>query len=316
MLIADTNRFDPFFNIATEEYFFRQFREEIFLVYINDPSIIIGKHQNPYEEINLMYVNKNNIPVVRRISGGGTVWHDRGNLNFAFIRNRKEGRQINFSEYVEPVVRFLTSKGIKPETGDKHEIRESGLKFSGNAEHIFRSRVLHHGTILFSSSINDLGKSLAGGSGRYRSRAVQSNRSSVGNLTGKLGGINSVADLKKQLKDYILSTNPDSGNYHLTSDDNDSIEELVSTKYNTWDWNWGYGPDYSFSSSMEFRNSVVEIGLEVHRGIIISCSFSGHEMLNEIANCLKGVRHTFEDISACFEKSGVDMPDELIYQFF
>ena len=92
MLIIDHKTYDPFFNIASEEYLFKRFSKDIFMIYQNSPSVIIGKNQNAFAEINYRYLKENNIPVIRRLSGGGTVYHDQGNLNFTFITNGEEGK--------------------------------------------------------------------------------------------------------------------------------------------------------------------------------------------------------------------------------
>ena len=154
MLILDSPYTDPRYNIAAEEYLLKETGEDYAFFYINEPSIIIGKHQNAYAEVNLDYVRQNHIKVIRRISGGGTVWHDRGNLNFSFILKGEEGKQVNFRGYAQPVVDFLDELGVEASFGPRNEILVGDLKISGNAEHIHRKRVLHHGTLLFDSDLD------------------------------------------------------------------------------------------------------------------------------------------------------------------
>ena len=160
MNILDSPYTDPRYNIAAEEYLLKETEDDYAFFYVNSPSLIIGKHQNSYSEINLEYIRSNRIPVIRRISGGGTVWHDMGNLNFSFILNGEEGKLVNFREYAQPVVDFLNTLGVKASFGSRNEILVEGLKISGNAEHIHRNRVLHHGTLLFNSDLDALKRSL------------------------------------------------------------------------------------------------------------------------------------------------------------
>jgi len=165
---------DPYFNLAAEEYFLKESNREFFILYINDPSVIAGKHQNVYAEINLNHVRENNIKVARRISGGGTVWHDHGNLNFSFIREGTDGDMVNFRKYTSPIVDVLLRLGIPAQFKEKNSIVVNNLKISGNAEHIFKNRVLHHGTLLFSSDLTGMSKALTTGQMKYQGRAITS----------------------------------------------------------------------------------------------------------------------------------------------
>ena len=172
MLILDSPSTDPHFNLAAEEYLLKETDRDYAFFYINGPSIIIGKHQNAWAEINLPWTRKNNIPVVRRISGGGTVWHDEGNLNFSFVLTGEEGKLVNFREYAAPVLDFLVKLGIPAEFGKRNEIMVEGLKISGNAEHVFRKRVLHHGTLLFSSDLSQLKDALDTDPEEYQDKSI------------------------------------------------------------------------------------------------------------------------------------------------
>lgn len=182
MFCLNLNSTDPFFNLALEELLLRNRKEEYLLFYINSPSVIIGKHQVAHREADTEFIMKNEIPVIRRISGGGAVYHDRGNLNFSFIMQSKKGSQVDFRKYTKPVIDFIGTFGIDAKFEGKSDLTVNGFKISGNAEHVFRERVLHHGTVLFDTDIEMLNKSLRKNTSGYSTRAVKSNPSQVMNM--------------------------------------------------------------------------------------------------------------------------------------
>jgi len=136
---------DPAFNLATEEYLLKELKDDIFYLYVNEPCIVVGKHQNTLAEIDYDYILKNNIPVYRRLSGGGTVYHDTGNLNFCFITNEKEGSLIDFDKHSTPIVKALENMRLKVTVGKRHDLSINGKKITGTASHVFRQRAMHHG---------------------------------------------------------------------------------------------------------------------------------------------------------------------------
>lgn len=315
MLIIDAGTYNPWFNIASEEFLFRNFSEEIFLVYINNESVIAGKHQNIYEEVNLRYVMENRIPVIRRISGGGTVYHDRGNLNFTFIKNLEPGKPVNYKRFSDPVMDFLREEGINPEAGEKNEVREAGLKFSGNAEHVFRNRALHHGTILFSASLKKLHDTLHTEPGKYSSRAITSNRTSVGNIGDKLG-IESTEDLKSGLVKWIRRRFGCEEKTSFPEQEIKAIKSLVKEKYSTWDWNWGYGPKYRFANSVLISGEKAAVTFHVSKGRIVKCTIDSRFTTGTLQDSFIGKRHSPKEIQGVFNTEGIQLTEDELYSFF
>ncbi|MCK5693684.1 MAG: lipoate--protein ligase family protein, partial [Bacteroidales bacterium] len=174
---------NPYFNLAAEEYLLKSFQEDMFLLYRNRPSIVVGKHQNTLAEINLPFVQENEILVARRITGGGTVFHDLGNLNFAFFTSGKEGELVDYKRATTPIVEALKKMGLEVRLGKRNELLLKGLKISGTASHVFKQRVLHHGTLLFSSEMGKLSAALKSDKERFTDRAVKSVRSRVTNIS-------------------------------------------------------------------------------------------------------------------------------------
>lgn len=314
MLVTDTNNPGPYFNLAAEEYLFRELKQEIFLVYINSPSVIIGKHQNPAEEASTRCLRENNIPLVRRISGGGAVYHDEGNLNYTFIMNKPAGRPVNFSDYTKPVISFLNELGLDAYAGDKNEIRTGGLKISGNAGHVFKDRVLHHGTLLFSADLDLMSRCLDPAGTVTDSRAVQSNRTEVCNMQGLLPAISGIHELKNRFMDYILNSN-DAGIYILNSRDIKNINKLKEQKFMSWDWNYAYGPDYIFSRKFHILNKEAYIKMKISKGIISECKFTAPGKWERLGQLLPGTRHNFDDIAGLITDNGFSSDSDLVYNF-
>jgi lipoate---protein ligase len=206
MFCLNLNSTDPFFNLAVDEYLLKNSREEFLILGINEKSVIIGKHQCANRETDTKFINLNAIPVIRRITGGGTVFHDSGNLNFSFILNSREGKQIDFRKYTLPVIGFLLSLGVKAEFGGKNDLLAGGLKISGNAEHVYRDRVLHHGTLLFNASLEMLRGSLRKDTSGYKTRAVRSNPSQVINLAGMLKGVATINDFRSLMLNWFIES--------------------------------------------------------------------------------------------------------------
>ena len=198
MLIIDSPSHDAYFNIASEEYLLNKYpKEAIFLLYINAPSIIVGKFQNTLAEINLEYVNQQAIKVVRRMSGGGTVYHDLGNLNFSFHTVLDKENFMDFSQFTEPVVRLLNTLNVPAKLEGRNDLLVDGKKFSGNAKLARHGKMIQHGTILIHSEMSVLGDALKVNPLKYKDKAVKSNRARVTNLIDYLPNGSTTESFKK-----------------------------------------------------------------------------------------------------------------------
>jgi lipoate---protein ligase len=269
MLIVKRHHTDPYFNLAAEEYLLKETHEDIFMLWKNEPSIIVGKHQNTLSEINLDYVNANHIKVVRRLTGGGAVFHDLGNINFTFIQAKRDHFLNDFRKYTEPILEVLQQLGIDARFEGRNDLTIDGKKFSGNAEMVWKNRVLHHGTLLFSATMTDLSQALKVNEAKFQDKAVKSVRSRVTNISEHLQKPIEVMQFSDLIENHILSQYPDALFYELTENDHSQIEDLVRTKYSTWDWNFGTSPDYNFRKVVRTEKSgTMEFCMDVQNGII------------------------------------------------
>lgn len=244
MIFILNNQTNPSFNIALEEYLLKDSTQEIIMLYRNEPSIIIGKNQNALAEINFPWANKNRIPIIRRISGGGTVYHDLGNINFAFICNGQKNKLIDFERFTSPIISILQGMGLDAKFEGHNDIRLKGKKISGNAEHGYRSRIMHHGTLLFSSKLDDLRSALKV-NGSYTDKAVASVPSSVTNIQDHLENNMSASEFMIALVKKLIDQE-DCELAEISKSDKKAIQLLMDKKYNQWEWNLGASPNYTF----------------------------------------------------------------------
>jgi lipoate-protein ligase A len=307
---------DPCFNLAAEDFLLHERSEDFFILSVNDPSVIIGKHQVAHMEVNERLTAEDRIPVLRRISGGGTVYHDHGNLNFAFIRQSEKGKQVDFRYYTSPVIKFLATLGITAVFEGKNDLTFEGLKVSGNAEHVFRERVLHHGTLLFDASIENMKKYLRPEPSNYSSRGVASNRTSVTNLRGRLKDIDSMDQFMETMMGYFRSTIPALMPFNLSPVEIEKIKKLVDSRYMKWEWNWGYGPPYVFTSEFIVGGRRHSCRFLVKDGIIWESDITGSNELLTVGKNLIGCRHMYNDLLNLFRNRKISITDEEVYGLF
>ncbi len=294
MKIIISQKTDAYTNLATEEFLLKNSTEDIFFLYINSKSIIIGKHQNALAEINYKIISENKIPVVRRLSGGGTVFHDPGNINFCFITSGAKTELVNFKKYMTPIVEFLNSLDVNAQLGGRQDILIEGSKISGNACHVFKSRVMHHGTLLFNSQLGTLTQALKNDPLKFKDKAVKSVRSKVTNIQEHLKTEVSVEVFIHQLSEYIIAQNG-CERYELNDSDYTIIDNLVDTKFNTWEWNFGYSPKYELKKRLKAASGLrFEIRMNVTKGLILEVNVKSNaiqknkvkELERSITNCL------------------------------
>ncbi len=222
------------FNQATEEYFLKNFEEDFFMLYKNKAAVIIGKHQNALAEINLDKCEKEGVEIVRRLSGGGAVFHDEGNLNYSFISQGEKGKLINFKKYSQPIIDVLQTLNIEAKLEGKSDLTISGMKFSGNASHIYKNKMMQHGTMLFSSDLEQLNKLLKVNPLKFRDKGVRSIRSRVTNISDHLSAPLEIDELQSKLITHIQSQFPSAREYLLSRTDKEAIQKLMTEKYLTW----------------------------------------------------------------------------------
>jgi len=302
---------DPYFNLAAEEVLLKDRNEDYFLMYRNTPSIVVGKHQNTMAEINLPYVQKMGIKVARRISGGGTVYHDQGNLVFSFITSGKEGELVDYRRYTRPVIEAMKKAGLEVTLGKRNEILLEGMKISGTASHVYKLRALHHGTLLFSSRMKQLERALKVNPGNFEDRAVKSIRSKVTNISSHLVYKMDVADFQKMIYNHILYTMDGATPYRFSGKDLDDIGKLRDAKFSTWDWNFGYSPKYQFRKALKFGSGEIALLMNVNKGVIqefrIEGDFMGTKDISALEKVLVGIIHDPETLR--IRLSGIKVSD-------
>lgn len=267
---------DSAFNLALEEYVFESLSKDYnyFILWQNAPTVVIGRHQNTFSEVNEAFVRQNSIRVVRRLSGGGAVYHDLGNLNFTFIQDAA-GKAPDLALFCHPVAKAIRRLGAEAEVNGRNDITVGGLKFSGNAQYVKNGRVMHHGTLLFDSQLEVAGKALSPDPEKIKAKGVASVRSRITNLKPLLPDGTTLETFRNALL-HALFENEQMEAYTLSDGDIAAITALKESRYDTWAWNWGASPacDMVFSGRIEGCGQL-ELRFRVEKGYIAEAALYG-----------------------------------------
>ncbi|MET3549367.1 lipoate-protein ligase A [Paenibacillus favisporus] len=289
---------DPAVNLAIEEFALKHLPmdDSYLLFYINRPSIIIGKHQNTIEEINQEYVKDNNIKVVRRLSGGGAVYHDLGNLNFSFI-TKDDGESFhNFLKFTQPVIDALHHMGVNAELSGRNDLQVGEQKISGNAQFSTRGRMFSHGTLMFNLNLDDVQASLNANPEKFKSKSTKSVRSRVANISELMNQKMTIEDFRSELLRYIFGMEPNEvPQYKLTEADWEIINQISKDRYQNWEWNYGQSPQSNVKHTKRFPVGIIDIRMDIKdariQDIKIYGDFFGVGDVADIEDRLRGKRY-------------------------
>lgn len=295
-LVNNSN--DPRYNLAFEEYCFKHLdlKEDYVILWINGPAIIIGKNQNTVEEVNSDYVKEKEIKVVRRITGGGAVYHDLGNLNFSIISMSSDSEKIDFKKYNIPIVKSLEKLGINCELSGRNDITLDGKKFSGIAQSVWKKRVLNHGTLLFDTELDVLSNALNVKQDKIESKGVKSVKGRVTNIKPHIKDDIDIYEFRDVLLKNIFGMEGLEPEEHkLSSEELNNIQKLFEEKYSTWEWNYGESPKSNYQNYKRFDFGSIDIRFNVVNGLIkdtkIYGDFFGTEDVALLQEKLNGIRY-------------------------
>lgn len=308
MLYVESHSFDPEYNLSFEEYLFKYLpldEDEYVTLWQNEPAVIIGKNQNAWAEINREYIEENQVKVVRRITGGGAVYHDLGNLNFSFVTKDRRAGKIDFSLYYKPIVAALRAMGVDAELSGRNDITVDGKKVIGASQSIWKGRVLSNGCILFDVKMESLASALNVRPEKLVTKGIASVRARVTNIKPYLGSDKDVNDFKALLLQEIFKQfGEEPREYKLTEQDHQEILKIKESRFGRKEWNWGQSPKGSFRNGAKFPFGWVEISTNIIGGklrdVNILGDFFGTEDVSEIASALEGTEYDKENIEKVF----------------
>ena len=298
-----TGSFDPSFNLAAEEYLFEKADRscEYMMIWRNEPTVVVGKYQNTVEEIDSEYVTNNDIKVVRRLSGGGAVFQDLGNINYSVLMDCSDSSYVDFAPYMEMIVGFLNSVGINADINGRNDLTIGNKKISGNSQYVKDGRVLHHGTLLFNLNLYMAAKALEPPDCKIESKGIKSVKSRIMNIESLLKNNTTIEQFQQEMIKYFSEVY----GYRVkefTEKEKEYIDAIKKNRYDRWEWNYGYSPEYkkcrrysipgcgNFKVQMNIKDGIVT-------NISLSGDFFGNQSLQGLYSILEGCRLSKNDIS-------------------
>lgn len=298
---------DPAFNLALEQYVFNHMdkTQEYLILWQNDNTVVIGKNQNAFAEVHHKIAKEKNISIVRRLSGGGAVYHDLGNLNYTLILDAKNTTELDLHIFCQPIAELLQNLGVPAEINGRNDMTIEGKKFSGNAQYLKQGRIMHHGTLMFQSDLSVVTDVLHVSNDKFQSKAVKSVRSRVTNIAPFLKEPLSLEEFRELVAKYIMHT--DSPVPYVFSDEElNSIQKIKAERYETYEWNYGYSPAYSVIKKRYFEKcGMLEIHMNCENGIIQDLKFYGDYFgikdTSLLENAMKGLLLERKTLSVFFQ---------------
>ncbi|MCL2481321.1 MAG: lipoate--protein ligase [Spirochaetaceae bacterium] len=268
---------DPFFNLGLEEYLFQlNDNNTYFWLWQNSSTVVIGKNQNAFHEVDHDFMKKNKITLARRITGGGAVYHDLGNLNFSFIAPSNNKKDYDFLQFSNQIVKALSALGIKAQYSGRNDLLIDGKKFSGSAQFVGESKILHHGTILYSSDLEMIENCLTPSKQKLHAHGVSSVKSRVTLLSKHMGSTMSILEFKDKLAKEIFKDYNSVNILELTVKELQAVNKLRTDKYSSYEWNYGASPEFNYSKSMRFDNcGLINLSMDLKSGVINNCKITG-----------------------------------------
>ncbi|MFD2617170.1 lipoate--protein ligase [Terrilactibacillus laevilacticus] len=306
--IDNKDNLDIAVSFAIEEFALTELdpNETYFLFYRMKPTVIVGKNQNTVEEINMNYVNENHVNVIRRLSGGGAVYNDEGNLSFSFITKDDGNSFSNYRKFTDPIVRALHQFGVNASFQGRNDLVVGGKKISGNAQFATKGRIFSHGTLLFDVNLDNVAKALNPDNEKFESKGIKSVRSRVINIRELMSKDMDIQEFKQHLLNKIFEEEGGISEYKLSKKEWEKIYELADKRYRNWDWVYGRSPEFNVKYSKRFSGGRVDIRLNVKNGYISSAKIFGDFFavgdISELEEMLIGLKYTNEDIKAVFNK--------------
>ncbi|HGA0578268.1 TPA: lipoate--protein ligase [Streptococcus agalactiae] len=298
---------DPAYNVALEAYAFQKLTDidEIFILWINEPAIIIGRHQNTIQEINKEFIDKNGIHVVRRLSGGGAVYHDLNNLNYTIISNNTQEGAFDFQTFSKPVIDTLAKLGVKAEFTGRNDLEINGQKFAGNAQAYYKGRMMHHGCLLFDVDMSVLGQALKVSKDKIESKGIKSVRARVTNIVDHLSDKITVQEFSDAILAQMKEEYPEMDEYVLSDAELSEIQAMRDNQFATWDWTYGKTPEYTIERGVRYPAGKITTYANVENSTIKSVKifgdFFGVKPVDDIEKMLEGVRYDYKDVLAALK---------------
>ncbi|MBV7274072.1 lipoate--protein ligase [Clostridiaceae bacterium UIB06] len=310
MIFIENENTDPYINHAIEDYVLNALDEDCFMLWRNEPCILIGKNQNTLSEINIDYVNKNKLPVVRRMTGGGAIFNDLGNLNFTFISNNSGNGFADFQKFTYPIIRALKKLSIDAKLSGRNDLMIGEKKFSGNAQYSYKNKILHHGSMLFSADMTNLAQALKVKDIKFQDKAVKSVGGRVTNIKEHLKNDMRVDEFKDFIIKSVMSEQEAAKFYEFSQEEWDEIKRISDSKYATWEWNYGNSPKFNYFNEKKFKGGIIQVNVNVHKGIIkdikLYGDFFSEKDISELEELLTSIKYLKDDVLSVLKKTNIE----------